>query len=310
MRQARTQQQWAKDIIKEIILLMNKRKYNGNFMTEGYSYTINAVIDNYSLTYMNKNGENINIFHKYSGYREGLYKNILMSEDARTELEKQKNSLDLVDNARKSLVDQINGAVKYKKDRISDNPKNSSIEDRLDIIRSFDKALYVKLKKDYDSYKKHKENRITNEEMADWLHGEHITTQSHTRRILNDILDKLGNNSIKEKDIAKEIDYAFRDCKIIIITKDESDFLDKAPRYTQEEIDKYKQNIQKSNYNYDARFEKECDALVGCSKKKYGVGSIRIQVLRENRVKIVDSQGNEQNLDECLAYLNDGCFTT
>lgn len=79
----KTQQEWAKDIMFSIISLMKENKYNGDFFTEGYRYTINAALDNYSQTYWDSNKQkNISMWHRYAYFSKGIYRNILMSQKA------------------------------------------------------------------------------------------------------------------------------------------------------------------------------------------------------------------------------------
>lgn len=79
----KTQQEWVKDILFSIISLMKTNRYNGNINDEGYRYTINGALDNYSQTYWcEESGKNINLYHKYNKFGEHFYRNILMSEKA------------------------------------------------------------------------------------------------------------------------------------------------------------------------------------------------------------------------------------
>ena len=79
----KTQQQWVKDILFSIISLMKTNQYNGNINDEGYRYTINGALDNYSQTYWDEeNGKNISMFHKYDKFDKRFYRNILMSKNA------------------------------------------------------------------------------------------------------------------------------------------------------------------------------------------------------------------------------------
>ena len=62
---------------------MKTNRYNGNINDEGYRYTINGALDNYSQTYWcEESGKNINLYHKYNKFGEHFYRNILMSEKA------------------------------------------------------------------------------------------------------------------------------------------------------------------------------------------------------------------------------------
>lgn len=79
----KTQQEWVKDILFSIISLMKTNQYNGDINDEGYRYTINGALDNYSQTYWcEESGKNINLYHKYNKFGEHFYRNILMSEKA------------------------------------------------------------------------------------------------------------------------------------------------------------------------------------------------------------------------------------
>jgi hypothetical protein len=79
----KTQQEWVKDILFSIISLMKTNQYNGNINDEGYRYTINGALDNYSQTYWcEESKKNINLYHKYNKFSEHFYRNILMSEKA------------------------------------------------------------------------------------------------------------------------------------------------------------------------------------------------------------------------------------
>lgn len=80
------QQQWVKDIIFSIIRQMQKKEYNGDFDTVGYTYTINAALDNYPQIYWNESKkQNVGMFHMYHKFaeKEGrIYQNVLMSKEA------------------------------------------------------------------------------------------------------------------------------------------------------------------------------------------------------------------------------------
>lgn len=79
----KTQQEWVKDILFSIISLMKTNQYNGDINDEGYRYTINGALDNYSQTYWcEETGKNINLYHKYDKFGKHFYRNILMSEKA------------------------------------------------------------------------------------------------------------------------------------------------------------------------------------------------------------------------------------
>lgn len=79
----KTQQEWVKNILFRIMKMMQEEQYNGDLSTEGYRYTINAAIDNYSQTYWDdEKKKNISVFHKYASFDTGIYRNILMSEKA------------------------------------------------------------------------------------------------------------------------------------------------------------------------------------------------------------------------------------
>ena len=97
---------------------MKDRDYNGDFLTEGYKYTINAVIDNYSQTYyLVGKDKNISLFHRYKDYRNGLYSNNLMSKNARELLEKHKRLTEENDRITKELIGIINPIL----EKIDDN---------------------------------------------------------------------------------------------------------------------------------------------------------------------------------------------
>ena len=79
----KTQQEWVKDILFSIISLMKTNQYNGDINDEGYRYTINGALDNYSQTYWcEESGKNINLYHKYNKFGEHFYRNVLMSKKA------------------------------------------------------------------------------------------------------------------------------------------------------------------------------------------------------------------------------------
>ena len=83
MQKIHTQQQWARDLMYNIILLMYRNKYNGDLCSEGYRYTINGAIDNYSQTFWDeKQHKNVSMFHKYEKFDKGIYKNVLLSKNA------------------------------------------------------------------------------------------------------------------------------------------------------------------------------------------------------------------------------------
>lgn len=307
------QQQWTKDIIKEIIMLMQeKNKYNGNFLTEGYKYTVNAVIDNYSQTYFVENKGNISIFQKYHKYREGIYENILMSENAWKKLEEQKNKYEDADRIKEELIDSINKHISDKNKLLSTGSLDHTLKKRIDdYIDNSEKEEFNIL---FDEYKRLKEE-IENlkKENVKNLHGEHLTPQSYTRKILNNLLLNLQNGStMTNEDIEAEIGYAFRDCKICIITKDESLHLDgKNNNYEKEEIEEILKELNNEYPLYSDKYENDCRSLYNnkLNKKSNGFGSIRIKVLMKNKVKFVDSTGKTQEVEDILKYLNDGNFT-
>ncbi|WP_294208812.1 hypothetical protein [uncultured Solobacterium sp.] len=79
----KTQQEWVKDILFSIISLMKTNQYNGDINDEGYRYTINGALDNYSQTYWyREKGKNISLYHKYNKFDEHIYRNVLMSKNA------------------------------------------------------------------------------------------------------------------------------------------------------------------------------------------------------------------------------------
>ena len=128
---------------------------------------------------------------------------------------------------------------------------------------------------------------------------------------MNDTLNRLKKDPALVDKIDEEIEYAFRDCKICIITKKESQTLDgEQQKYTEEEINRYLQNLKEKKYYLSPRFEADCKEFIGQNKKAYGFGSIRIQALMDQGVIFVDDQGIEKTLDVCLDYLNDGNYVT
>ena len=79
----KTQQEWVEDILFSIISLMKTNQYNGDINDEGYRYTINGALDNYSQTYWDREkGKNISLYHKYNKFDEHIYRNVLMSKNA------------------------------------------------------------------------------------------------------------------------------------------------------------------------------------------------------------------------------------
>ena len=68
---------------------------------------------------------------------------------------------------------------------------------------------------------------------------------------------------------------------------------------------------QSLRFKDDKEFEDDCNKFIGKSKKSYGFGSIRIQVLMEAKKKVtfVNSEGIKQDLAACLRYMNDGNYT-
>lgn len=94
----KTQQEWVKDILFSIISLMKTNQYNGNINDEGYRYTINGALDNYSQTYWcEESGKNINLYHKYNKFGEHFYRNILMSKKARKKMKDFSENKDQLD---------------------------------------------------------------------------------------------------------------------------------------------------------------------------------------------------------------------
>ena len=92
----KTQQEWVKDILFSIISLMKTNQYNGNINDEGYRYTINGALDNYSQTYWcEESKKNINLYHKYNKFSEHFYRNILMSEKAYKKMDENSQNKNL-----------------------------------------------------------------------------------------------------------------------------------------------------------------------------------------------------------------------
>lgn len=175
------------------------------------------------------------------------------------------------------------------------------------------------LNKKYEEYEDAKGKLLPPEQLNKQLHGEHLTPQSYSRRILNDLLESLQqkSNPIDLERIDKVIELAFLDCKICIITKEESDILDgSGNNYSDDdmkEIEKYIEKIgEKKDIYKSVEFIGACKKLKetgkkGSRKKTDGFGSIRMFLLEREGVKFVDSDGKE--LEDCLDYLNDGVFT-
>lgn len=312
------QQQWAKDVLKQIIILMKDDTYNGNFLTEGYKYTINAVFDNYSQTYYSEGEDkNVSIFHRYNEFNSGIYKNVLMSKNAFKILDGDAKVRKEYNELKSDLI------LTLKNFKIKGVKKNSSLNTLMEKIKSIEKEN----KELHDEYmKKWKECRDKGNEikqLKDDLHGEHLTPQSYSRKILNDLLVSLqkesktiGPKELEER-IDKAINLAFLDCKICILTKEESDILDgSGNNYSDDdmkEIEKYIEKIgEKKDIYKSVEFIGACKKLKetgkkGSRKKTDGFGSIRMFLLEREGVKFVDSDGKE--LEDCLDYLNDGVFT-
>ena len=87
----RSQQDWVKDLMFHFVTTMGD--CNGDMLDVGYSYTVNAAIDNYSLIYR-VDGKNINLFQQRYGnaFRKKYYKNIILSCNAYDQLMKVRDS--------------------------------------------------------------------------------------------------------------------------------------------------------------------------------------------------------------------------
>lgn len=73
-----------------------KNQYNGDINDEGYRYTINGALDNYSQTYWcEESKKNINLYHKYNKFSEHFYRNILMSEKAYKKMDENSQNKNL-----------------------------------------------------------------------------------------------------------------------------------------------------------------------------------------------------------------------
>lgn len=111
----KTQQEWVKDILFSIISLMKTNRYNGNINDEGYRYTINGALDNYSQIYWcEESKKNINLYHKYNKFGEHFYRNVLMSYNAYQEMKKFSENKELLDiesknNEIKKLCKKLHG---------------------------------------------------------------------------------------------------------------------------------------------------------------------------------------------------------
>lgn len=78
-----SQQEWVKDLMFYIISSLQTYNADDMFST-GYGYTINAAIDNYTLTYYDeKENKNIGLYQRYyKNYISGNYRNVLLSKKA------------------------------------------------------------------------------------------------------------------------------------------------------------------------------------------------------------------------------------
>lgn len=266
MKQVRTQQQWARDLMCNIIMLMHKNDYNGDLCSVGYRYTINGAIDNYSQTFWDeKEHKNVSMFHRYEKFDAGIYKNVLLS----------KNAYDL-------MLEYTN-----KKKTINES----------DLDKSTKKVKLSQLSEEYNLNKK--------------LHGEHLTPQSYTRIILNEVFKQtLKQSRIDETALKERVDYAFSDAKLSIITKEESLILDgKGSIYSAKEIESFLSEYSKIYKDLPEYIKNDYRALEGKHKDRSGFGAIRLYLLIARGVVFVNDKGQTKTFAECMEYLKDENYT-
>lgn len=87
----RSQQDWVKELMFHFVTTMGD--CNGDMLDVGYSYTINAAIDNYSLIYR-VNDKNINLFQQryVKAFRKGYYRKNILSKNAYEKLTEVRES--------------------------------------------------------------------------------------------------------------------------------------------------------------------------------------------------------------------------
>ncbi|MBR4005860.1 MAG: hypothetical protein IKI90_08440, partial [Treponema sp.] len=113
--------------------------------------------------------------------------------------------------------------------------------------------------------------------------------------------------NLTEKKIIKGIDHAFTHAKYCILTKEESRLLDGAgQKFSNDEIEKILSEYKK----LPKEEEDDYRNIEGKSKKSSGFGAIRLFVLQNAKVEFVNSSGEEQSFGDCVAYLEDGKYTT
>ena len=164
--------------------------------------------------------------------------------------------------------------------------------------------MYDFSKRELDMDKQSKIKAIN--KMKKDLHGEHLTPQSYTRHKLNKLLRK----NLTDEELRNEIQYAFSDAKLCIITKEESmSFLDgKGNTFSESEINAFLSDYKKIHPDISKDIETDFLDLNGKLKKSNGFGSIRLHILWKNGVQFVNNDGEKKSFKECIDYLEDGNY--
>lgn len=212
----------------------------------------------------------------------------------------------------------INGAIDNYSLTYFDEKKGTNIS-MFQRYAYFDQGIYKNIlmsKNAYeimsDSTRVFQSRTETNNELKKELHGEHLTPQSYTRKLLHQVyLDYSKNPSISEEELRRRIDYAFSDAKYCIITKNsEREYLDgKGKKYSKENINDFLRKYKIYKKDLSPREEDAFREMEGKSCRTDGFGSLRLFILMENGVKFVNANGKKQSFEECMLYLEDENYT-
>lgn len=172
-----------------------------------------------------------------------------------------------------------------------------------------------------EKYTKKRENQKKQSELKDSynldtkLHGEHLTPMSYTRSLLNRALvEYIKDHSLTEDELRKKIDYAFKDARICIISKeeqnDQKEILDgKGRKFSKEDVEAFLAEYKKVYPDLPSYVESDFREVIEKPSRDNGFGSLRLFVLMKNGVKFVDAKGEIKTFEECMAYLKDDNYS-
>lgn len=170
MRKNKSQQEWVKDLMVYIISSLREYK-DGDMFSKGYKYSINGAIDNYTLTfYDEQKGENISLYQRYyKNFKDGKYKNILLSKKAFDELSNAKGKIE--DENKKfhgEHMTPMSYTIRFLNELL-DQKELSEKELRAKVDFAFTHAKLIIITKDEKEILDGKNKRYTSQEIEEFL---------------------------------------------------------------------------------------------------------------------------------------------